>query len=1019
MDEASIFLEALQQSTPEQRGAYLDRACAGNDAQRRSVEMLLKAHAKAGEFLNQPAAEPIATRDAPMAEGSATVIGPYKLMELIGEGGMGLVFVAEQQHPVRRKVALKVIKPGMDTRQVIARFEAERQALAMMDHANIAKVHDGGTTPEGRPYFVMELVKGTPITEYCDQNQASVRERLGLFVDVCQAVQHAHQKGIIHRDIKPSNVLVTSHDGKPVVKVIDFGVAKAIGQRLTDKTVYTQFAQLIGTPLYMSPEQAGQSGLDVDTRSDIYSLGVLLYELLTGTTPFDKERLSQVGYDEMRRIIREEEPPKPSMRISTLAQAATTVSTNRKIDSKQLSRLCRGELDWIVMKALEKDRNRRYETASGFAMDVQRYLADEAVQACPPSARYRFRKFVRRNKASVVAGSAILFCLVVGIMGTSAGLVWAVRERDDKAKALIAETKEREAKEKALDAEKQARDRAMAALRTLTDEIVENQMARGTKLTEENKEFLRKTIKQFESFAAIAADDVESRAIRAEGYLRVGRMRDRLGESKEAETAYAAARDLYKGLADDFPDRPEFRQGLARSHNNLGALLLDTGRLKQAEEAFAAALALRSKLAADFPAEHDYRRELAGTHGNQGNLLKRMNRLREAERAYLAALALFKQLVGEFPKRREFRQELALSHDNMGMLLRDMGRGKEAAEAQAAGIAVQEQLVKDFPKRPELRQELANSQFNLGQQLWSTGNVAEAELAWVAASALQKELVAEFSIRPEFRVELARSYNGLGILFASTGRLQKGESSLRAALDLAKQLADDHRTQPDVRRLLVETHGNLGIVFECTGRLKEAEESYAAALALSRQLVAVSPDQLDLRNEHAGALGNMALLHLKKGDFRAAKARLGEALPHNEAVLKANPGNPTYRQFYRNNLGALIWTSAGLGDPAAAKQVAQKLRDVGWDPPRNAYDAACALSRCIPIVQKREKASREERDKQAAFYVDEAMNMLRDAVLKGFKNGAQMKNDTYLAPLREREDFKKLLASLEAGSAKK
>ena len=341
--------------------AFLAQACAGNGELRRDIERLLRAHERAGNFLQGNPRS--ATIDHPVGEGPGTVFGPYKLLEQIGEGGFGVVFMAEQQQPVRRKVALKVLKPGMDTRQVIARFEAERQALALMDHPNIARVFDGGETPTGRPYFVMELVRGIPITDFCDQNHLTIRERLELFVNVCQAVQHAHQKGIIHRDIKPSNVLVTLHDGTPVVKVIDFGIAKATGQQLTDKTLFTNFAQLIGTPLYMSPEQAALSGLDVDTRSDIYSLGVLLYELLTGTTPFDKDRLETAGYDEIRRIIREEEPPKPSTRMSTLGQAATTHRHNRKSDPKRLSQLFRGELDWIVMKALEKDRNRRYETA--------------------------------------------------------------------------------------------------------------------------------------------------------------------------------------------------------------------------------------------------------------------------------------------------------------------------------------------------------------------------------------------------------------------------------------------------------------------------------------------------------------------------------------------------------------------------------------------------------------------------------------------------------------------------------
>jgi WD40 repeat protein/serine/threonine protein kinase len=436
MNEESIFAEALGKKGPE-RAAFIDRHCRGDDDLQKRIEALLRAHDHPDPFLEAPAVPArIATLDEPITERPGTVIGPYKLMEQVGEGGMGLVFVAEQERPVRRKVALKVIKPGMDTRQVIARFEVERQALALMDHPNIAKVHDGGETAGGRPYFVMELVKGVPITDYCDENRLAPRERLGLFLDVCQAVQHAHQKGIIHRDIKPSNVLIASHDGVPVVKIIDFGVAKAVGQHLTERTLYTQLTQLIGTPLYMSPEQAGQSALDVDTRSDIYSLGVLLYELLTGTTPFDNERLSQASYEEMRRIIREEEPPKPSTRISTLGQAATTVSANRKSDPRRLSQLFRGELDWIVMKALEKDRNRRYESASAFAADVQRYLHDEPVQACPPSARYRLHKFARRNKAALVTTAVVAVALVSG----TAVSVWQAVEarvaRQDTEKSL-------------------------------------------------------------------------------------------------------------------------------------------------------------------------------------------------------------------------------------------------------------------------------------------------------------------------------------------------------------------------------------------------------------------------------------------------------------------------------------------------------------------------------------------------------------------------------------------------------
>ena len=416
-DAKSIFLDAIEKHSPEQWGAYLDVVC-GDDAQLRTrAEELLKAHADLGNLPSRVVvADPAPTIDQPITEKPGTVIDRYKLLEQIGEGGFGVVFMAEQEEPVRRKVALKIIKPGMDTKEVIARFEAERQALAIMDHPNIAKVLDAGATESGRPFFVMELVRGIPITDFCDQYSLSTRERLELFRSVCQAVQHAHQKGIIHRDIKPSNVMVTLRDDTPVPKVIDFGVAKATNARLTDRTLFTRFGQMIGTPLYMSPEQAGISELDIDTRSDIYSLGVLLYELLTGTTPFDRQRIREAAYDELLKIIREEEPPKPSLRISTLGDTLPSVAAHRKLEPKKLSALVRGELDWIVMKALEKDRTRRYETASALAADMQRYLDNEAVEACPPSAAYRFRKWAKRHKTAVTLITATV--LLSGLLLT-------------------------------------------------------------------------------------------------------------------------------------------------------------------------------------------------------------------------------------------------------------------------------------------------------------------------------------------------------------------------------------------------------------------------------------------------------------------------------------------------------------------------------------------------------------------------------------------------------------------------
>ncbi|MGD0814425.1 MAG: protein kinase [Verrucomicrobiota bacterium] len=458
--EESLFESALA-LPPEQRGAYLDTQCGADAALRRRVEALLEAYSHSDGFLEAPpaAAGPSGTLVAgvPPAENPGDIIGRYKIREKLGEGGCGVVYVADQSEPVRRRVALKVIKLGMDTRTVIARFEAERQALAMMDHPNIARVLDAGTTTAGRPYFVMELVRGIKITEYCDQNNLDTGERIRLFIQVCHAVQHAHQKGIIHRDLKPSNILVTLHDGIPVPKVIDFGIAKATEGRLTDQTIYTQLYEFIGTPAYISPEQAEMSELDIDTRTDIYSLGVLLYELFTGKTPFDSQELLQSGLDEMRRTIREKEPLSPSTRLNAMADAdLTTTAKRRRVEAPRLVHFIKGDLDWIVMKALEKDRTRRFETASGLAADLQRFLDNEPVMARPPSNIYRFQKLVRRNKMAFAAVSGIVAALALGLI---VALNLYVKEKAALRRALQAEQEEaglRKQAERGLEIERKA-----------------------------------------------------------------------------------------------------------------------------------------------------------------------------------------------------------------------------------------------------------------------------------------------------------------------------------------------------------------------------------------------------------------------------------------------------------------------------------------------------------------------------------------------------------------------------------
>jgi serine/threonine protein kinase len=535
MTKEDLFRAALAKP-PAERAAFLERGCTGRPQLRAAVEALLAAHEEVPPHL-------VPTTDyCPLTEPGTVIAGRYALQEKIGEGGMGEVWAARQTEPVKRRVAVKLIRVERgSSKTILSRFEAERQAIALMDHPHIARLFDAGTTDSGSPFFVMELVKGSTLTEYCDAQRLTIPERLKLFVSVCQAVQHAHQKGIIHRDLKPSNVLVESHDGKPTPKVIDFGLAKATsGLQLTEQSLATAFGSVMGTPLYMAPEQAGGNALDVDTRADVYALGVILYELLTGTTPITRGSIKKAAIDEVLRLVREQEPPPPSSRLST-SKARATVAANRQTDPARLGRFVRGDLDWIVMKALSKERDRRYETANGLARDVERFLSDEPVTAGPPSASYRLKKFIRRHRGPVVAAALVLLTLLAGIAGTTYGLIQARQEQ------AVARA-ERDQKGLALVAEQKAKVRAREALDEMTSKVIEDWLAKQRDLTPGQKLFLEKALAWYQEFAADAGDDPATRAGVAQAHSRAGNILQRLGRHRDALASYRRAEELYRAL---------------------------------------------------------------------------------------------------------------------------------------------------------------------------------------------------------------------------------------------------------------------------------------------------------------------------------------------------------------------------------------------------------------------------------------------------------------------------------------
>jgi eukaryotic-like serine/threonine-protein kinase len=1013
-DLKSLFCEALERPGGPERDAYLEDACRGNQALKAGVEELLAAHDQADRFLAQGPTGPVAggpktlaatgtdalsiatnraettaaeTHESARTSASETlgfaenssdatnaaavdsgrknrpdgfvpgqvIALRYTLRNVLGEGGLGTVYLAEQSEPVKRQVALKLIKLGMDSRAVLARFDAERQALALMDHPNIARVYDGGTTETGQPFFVMELVNGLPITDYCDRKRLPVRARLELFVAVCQAVQHAHQKGIIHRDLKPSNVMVTEVDGRPTPKVIDFGVAKATEFDLTDQSLGDTGA-IVGTPTYMSPEQANPSSMDIDTRTDIYALGVILYELLAGSPPLDASQFKRGALLEMLRMVREVDPPRPSTKVST-AEGLPNIAAGRSIVPAQLKRALTGDLDWIVMKALEKDRTRRYETANGFAADINRHLSSEPVLAAPPSRAYRTKKFVRKHRNGVLAASLVLLSLLgglaaVAVVQTAANARLALSlTRETKANMALNEANGQLTKSRvAVEARYKL---ATDAIKTFHTGVSEDFLLKEEKFKELRNRLLKSASDFYGKLGSLLGKDTDiaSRRALAQSNFeladltgKVGRNEDALathravlaarealaaepaagalatvdigrsliavaglleatGKTDEALASYRRSESLLAGLAGADPSA---RAALAACRSKLGYLLKATGKSDDALAAWRLAQADQEALAAALEASNDARHDLADTIYGIGTLLADIGKPSEAEAEHRRALALYQQLADGSPAVTQFRSDLASSHNEVGLRLSITGKPAEAAAEFRKALALWQKLADDNPAVTGFRSSVAGTHNDLAY-LSTWGKPAEAEAEYRSALQIQQKLADDNPAVTGFRSSLASSHHDLGFLLSRTGKPAKAEAELRNALALHQKLADDNPAVTGFRFSLAHSHYFLGHWLSGTGKPAEAAAEYRTALALYQKLAddepAVTPFRFSLaltHFHHGGLLRNTGKLAEAESEYRKAMALYQKLADDDPAVTR--------------NRSDLAWSHRALAD---------------------------------------------------------------------------------------------------------